>query len=165
MPLVVPKLDNQVFTPGAPRDYVSHALQIASMYPNYGKMMNDARNAEMQNQAMKLKYQTDLQKAQQFLDMYPDYRDAQIAQLRAKTAQAQAQVPLYAAHADYYKSMGAGVPADYNPGIGAPVEGVPGSAAAVAPPVAAPVTPAPAPDQTPITDTPGTSFDIGNINP
>lgn len=165
MPLVVPQLDKQVFTPGQPRDYVSHALQIASMYPNYGKMMNDARTQEMQNQALQLKYQTDLQKAQQFLDLYPDYRDAQIAQLRAKANQANAMGPMYAAHAELYKSMASPQtdPAHVAALTGDPLPPIPGSAAAVAPP--APTAP-PAPPALPPPSPPdSSSFDIGNINP
>lgn len=89
--MTVPTLDKTVFTPGAPRDYVGHAIEIAKMYPDYGKMMQDARKAEQERQAMQLKYETDKQKAQQFLDLYPHYRDAQIAQLDARTALANAQ--------------------------------------------------------------------------
>lgn len=114
--MAVPTLDHQVFTPGAPRDYVGHALQIASMYPDYGKMVRESQQAEMQKQALQLKYQTDLQKAQQFLDLYPDYRDAQIAQLRARTAQANAtadtmpmskaaQAAMWSARANYYNTQ------------------------------------------------------------
>ena len=89
MAITVPQLDRQVFTPGAGRDYVGHALQIAQAFPDYGKMFRDAQAAEIQRQAALLKYQTDLQKAQQFIDLYPEYRAAQIAQLRARAAQAQ----------------------------------------------------------------------------
>ena len=88
--MIVPQLDRQVFTPGAPRDYVSHALAIAQQFPDYGKMLQQGIRAEQERQALALKYQTDLQKAQEFLDLYPPYRDAQTAILRARAAQANA---------------------------------------------------------------------------
>jgi len=84
--MIVPQLDRQVFTPGAPRDYVSHALAIAQQFPDYGKMLQQGIRAEQERQALALKYQTDLQKAQEFLDLYPPYRDAQTAILRAPAA-------------------------------------------------------------------------------
>lgn len=101
-------LDNTVFTAPPARDYVGHALQIAKMFPDYGEEIRKAQAHQAQQQALQLKYQTDLQKAQQYLELYPEYRDAQIAQLRARAAQANAQAQfqpgLLQAHAELFRA-------------------------------------------------------------
>ena len=146
MAINVPTLDHQVFTPGPARDYVGHALEIAKMYPDYAKQFQQAQAAEIARQQALLKYQTDAQKAQAFLDMYPDYRAAQIAQLRARAAQAEGQIPLYAAHADYYRSRSAPVDPNIMKGItGEGFQPPPLGAEDAAPAPAAPATPTPAP--------------------
>ena len=88
--MTVPQLDHQVFTPGPARDYAAHAIEIAKMYPDYGKMLMEQQNAAVQRQAAIQKYQNDAIKAQAFLEMYPEMKAAQIAKLRAQTAQSQA---------------------------------------------------------------------------
>lgn len=86
MPMTVPTLDHTVFTPGPARDYAAHALQIAREFPDYAKQFREAQAAEMQRQIALQKYQNDALKAQAFLDMYPEYRAAEIAKFRGQAA-------------------------------------------------------------------------------
>ena len=90
MPMYVPQLDKTVFTAPMPRDYMSAAIDIANKRPDYMQKFNDARKASMERQILQQKYEQDLLKSQQYLEMYPDYRDAQTAELRARAAKANA---------------------------------------------------------------------------
>jgi hypothetical protein len=93
MPMYVPTLDHTVFQAPAPRNYGDLVVRPK----DYMAEFNKQRDAEMQRQIALQKYQQDLLKSQQYLEMYPDYRDAQTAELRARTARANAMVPYYAA--------------------------------------------------------------------
>jgi hypothetical protein len=103
--MYVPTLDHTVFQAPAPRNYGDLVVRPK----DYMAEFNKQRDAEMQRQIALQKYQQDLLKSQQYLEMYPDYRDAQTAELRARTARANAMVPMYAAHADYYRAGAAPV--------------------------------------------------------
>lgn len=148
-------LDNTVFTAPQPRDYVGHAIEINKMFPDYGQKIQQALRSQAEQQALALKYKTDLQKAQAYIDLYPEYRDAQIAELKARAAKANAEAQYspdeHAAKASYWRARAATSGTALPPEVadilnepmptrgGAGVATTPGAEPPTAPAVAAPI--------------------------
>lgn len=114
------QLSNQVYTAPQAPDYLGHYAEMVKNIPNAGLQFLAAAKADAERANQLQQYEILKQKAKAFTDMYPAFRDAQIAKLRAEAAtlpyrQAllREQAGLASARADSLRPPAAGMPSQF----------------------------------------------------
>lgn len=79
-------LDNTVFTPPAPQNYVAPIIQSILNKPDPRLIDAQIQKAELDRKIALAKYEEDRIKAAQFLEMYPTFRAAQIEKLKQEAS-------------------------------------------------------------------------------
>lgn len=94
-------LSNNVYTAPQAPDLLGHAIELAKIIPNAGIEFQKAQAIASQNAKAQAEYQLMAQKAKAFMDLYPAFKEAQIAKLNAETANLPAKADLLRAQAKF----------------------------------------------------------------
>jgi hypothetical protein len=98
------ELAQNVFTAPQAPDYLGHYAELVRSIPNAGLQFLAAQQAAAQNAKLQAEYNLMSQKAKAFMDLYPAFKNAQIAKLQGEAATYPARQKLLEAQADYQRA-------------------------------------------------------------
>jgi hypothetical protein len=101
------QLSNQVYTAPQAPDYLGHYAELVKSIPNYGLQFLAAQAATAQNAKLRKEYELMDQKAKAFMELYPAFKNAQIAKLQAEAATYPYRQDLLASQAAYQRAHAA----------------------------------------------------------
>jgi hypothetical protein len=111
------ELATNVFTPGATPDYLGHYAELLKSIPNAGLQFLAAQKASAENANAQAQYEIAKQKAKAFIELYPAFKQAQIAKLNAEAATFPARQSLLESQAAYQRAHAASLdPGNYPSG-------------------------------------------------
>lgn len=111
------ELATNVFTPQGTPDYLGHYAELLKSIPNAGLQFLAAQRAASENANAQAQYEIAKQKAKAFMELYPAFKNAQIAKLNAEAATYPSRQGLLEAQAAYARAHAASIdPSNYPAG-------------------------------------------------
>lgn len=111
------ELATNVFTPQSTPDYLGHYAELLKSIPNAGLTFLAAQRASAENANAQAQYEIAKQKAKAFMELYPAFKNAQIAKLNAEAGTYPARQGLLEAQAAYARAHAASIdPGNYPAG-------------------------------------------------
>lgn len=111
------ELATNVFTPQGTPDYLGHYAELLKSIPNAGLQFLAAQKASAENANAQAQYEIAKQKAKAFMELYPAFKNAQIAKLNAEAATYPSRQGLLEAQAAYARAHAASIdPSNYPAG-------------------------------------------------